>query len=229
MVAEINWVEFSEKIPRILEALAKLANDGTATERGFILLVLLVVAGLIIVALRSTPGQTSVAKTMVLVAMGVGTIVIMAGWGLQLNQPPSFRVGNELTFVDRDYQTPTGPVTKRGYLVRAANDRWLECIDDPLGKGPIQANVFRELALSADAAILVRKPGSASECQGEGVLLRLDFQRNQIDFSCVGDRGFQKFYDFQSYRRSEQAGDRERTTCDRPATAALTMAPTRIE
>ncbi len=220
MPTNIVWTTLAEKIPQIFDALVKLVTTGSTSDKAFLLVGVLVIAGLIVTALLSNPDNTPRIAKVGLVVGGLAAIVTMAGWGLVKADPPEFNVGDELTFYDDQFPVPGGVTTKRGFFVRTSGGSWLECAEDPAKGNRLELHRFSELGASSRAAFLVRDSSEPNECRGKGVILELDFVDNNIKHRCVGDRGFQTYYKFRAYKRAVEADQVEWTSCNRPTREA---------
>lgn len=221
MPTNIDWTTLADKVPQIIDALAKVVTTGSTSDKAFLLVGVLVIAGLIAAALFSNSANTPRIAKFGLIVGGLVAIVTMAGWGLASANPPAFNVGDELTFYDDEYKTAEGVTTKKGFLVRTSGGSWLECAEDPAKRNRLELHRFKEFGASASSAFLVRDSRDPDDCRAKGVILQLDFVGNTIKHRCIGDRDFQTYYKFKSYKRAEGSNQVEWTSCNRPVNATV--------
>lgn len=221
----IDVLTLTSRIPQIIEAVKELIVDGTQTQRGFFIFAALIVAGIIIAAIRSNDAETATWKKSLYVLAGVVAVVVMTGWGRALEAAPSLNPDDALVFEDDTYQLPDGRITtKRGYLVHSVGGAWLECAEDPAKGGELQAERFRELGQSSSALFLLRRSLGPQDCGGQGVVLRLDFTHKVISLQCIDKPGFERFYRFTSYKPAGEKAVDVRRKCDHPAGEAFAKA-----
>lgn len=214
----IDWLTLTSRIPQIIEAVKDLIVDGTQTQRGFFILAALIVAGIIIAAIRTNEADTATWKKSLYVLAGVAAVVVMTGWGRALEAAPSLNTDDALVFEDDNYRLPDGrTTTKRGYLVHSVGGAWLECAEDPVKGGELQAERFQELGYSSNSFFLLRRSVGSQDCGGQGVVLRLDFAQKEISLQCVDNPGFKRFYKFTSYKPAGPKAVDARRRCDHPA------------